>query len=226
MSNLIAILSNIFNVKVIDDSIDYEQYIPLDLSINNLKLGTIDLKNANDFQVFIANYLTKKNAKIAFGGYNEKRNLYKHSSIFKEATAQERDTHIGMDLWIDAGTSVLAALDGTVHSFNYNAGLGNYGPTVILQHHIESHTFYTLYGHLSAASIENIEIGMIYKKGALLGTLGSSAENGNYAPHLHFQIIDNIATNFGDYPGVCSEADLRFYLKNCPDPNLLLKIQF
>jgi hypothetical protein len=29
-----------------------------------------------------------------------------------------------------AGTAVLAAVDGFVHSFNYNTGLGDYGPTL------------------------------------------------------------------------------------------------
>ena len=64
----------------------------------------------------------------------------------------------------------------------------------------------------------------VFKKGTTLATLGDATVNGNYAPHLHFQIIDTISTNFGDYPGVCSASDLDFYLENCPDPNLLLKI--
>ena len=224
MSHLATILKNTSNVKVIDNSIDYKQYVPLNLSVTNLELATLDLKNAADFEVFIKNYLATNSAKVAFGGYNEKRNLYKHSSIFKESTTEERDIHIGLDMWIAAGTSVLAALDGTVHSFNFNAGQGNYGPTIILEHQIETHTFYTLYGHLSAESIENIDIGMVFKKGTTLATLGDATVNGNYAPHLHFQIIDNISTDFGDYPGVCSASDLDFYLENCPDPNLLLKI--
>jgi hypothetical protein len=42
---------------------------------------------------------------------------------------------------------------------------------------------------------------------------------------LHFQIIEEISNTFGDYPGVCSKSDLDYYLKNCPDPNLLLKIK-
>jgi hypothetical protein len=41
----------------------------------------------------------------------------------------------------------LAALDGRVHSFQNNDSLGNYGPTIILEHQVEDLTFYTLYGH-------------------------------------------------------------------------------
>ena len=167
----------------------------------------------------------KNNAKVAFGGYNEVRSLYKRSKIFSSSKTDERNIHIGLDLWIKAGTAVLAALDGFVHCFNYNMGVGYYGPTIILEHHIEKQKFYTLYGHLSLESINNIKVGTFYKKGQQLATLGDSSVNGDYAPHLHFQIIKKLVNNFGDYPGVCSKKDLKHYLENCPDPNVLLKIK-
>jgi murein DD-endopeptidase MepM/ murein hydrolase activator NlpD len=213
------------NIKVVDDSIPYSEYTPIDLSIANTDLSKIDLVNAEIFETFIENHLRKNNSKVAFGGYNEERNLYKSSLIFNDEEKEERSIHIGMDLWIKAGTPVLAALDGIVYGFDFNAGKGNYGPTIILKHRIENQSFYTLYGHLSVESIENIEIGTLFKKGQQLATLGDAAVNGGYSPHLHFQIIKNIGENFSDYPGVCNKKDLDFYLKNCPNPNLLLKIQ-
>ena len=85
-------------------------------------------------------------------------------------------------------------------------------------------TFYTLYGHLSTDSIKDVQIGTVIAQGEIIGNVGSSAVNGDYAPHLHFQIIRNLARNFGDYPGVASENDISFYINNCPDPNLLLKL--
>jgi murein DD-endopeptidase MepM/ murein hydrolase activator NlpD len=225
MNTLETLLKSIQNVKVIDDSINSKGYIPLDLSTFNTELSKLDLGNAIEFENYIENYLAANRAHIAFGGYNEERNLYKRSTVFNDSETEERNIHIGLDLWIKAGTPVLAALDGTVHSFNYNAGLGDYGPTIILKHQIEDHTFYTLYGHLSLESISEMEIGAGFKKGQKLATLGNSAINGDYAPHLHFQIIKNIGDYFGDYPGVCSKNDLEYYLENCPDPNILLKIK-
>ena len=213
------------NIKVIDGSIPYSQYTPIDLSVSNSELSQIDLKNPNDFETFIENHLRKNNAKVAFGGYNEVRNLYKKTSLFNDEQADERNIHIGMDLWIKAGTPVLAALDGTVYGFDYNTGAGNYGPTIILKHSFENQTFYTLYGHLSLESIRDIEIDTHFKKGQQLATLGDSSVNGGYSPHLHFQIIKNIGENFSDYPGVCNQKDLEYYLENCPNPNLMLKIQ-
>lgn len=225
MPTLETFFSKLENIKVIDDSIPYSQYSPIDLSISNSELSQIDLKNPNDFENFIENYLDKNKAKVAFGGYNEVRNLYKKTNLFNDELADERNIHIGMDLWIKAGTPVLAALDGTVYGFDYNTGLGNYGPTIILKHNFENQTFYTLYGHLSVESIEDIEIDTPFKKGQELATLGDSSVNGGYSPHLHFQIIKNIGENFSDYPGVCNQKDLEYYLENCPNPNLLLKIQ-
>jgi murein DD-endopeptidase MepM/ murein hydrolase activator NlpD len=224
MNTLEKLLKSIPNVNVIDDSIHYDQYIPLDLSVSNKASSVLAIDNAINFENFIEKNLAENHAKVAYGGYNEERNLYKRSSIFNDNKTEERNIHIGLDLWIKAGTPILAALDGTVHSFNYNNNLGDYGPTIILEHQLENQTFYTLYGHLSLESIAELEIGTFFSKGQQLATLGDATVNGDYAPHLHFQIIKTIGDNFGDYPGVCSKSDLDFYLENCPDPNLLLKI--
>ena len=225
MPTLEKILLQLENCTVIESSIPYSKYTPLDLSISNQELSNIDMSDSKAVEVFIENHLQKNNAKVAFGGYNEERNLYKSSVIFNDDENEERNIHIGIDLWIKAGTPVLAALDGEVYGFDFNTGKGNYGPTIILKHTVENQTFYTLYGHLSVESIENIEIGTVFKKGQQIATLGHSAVNGGYAPHLHFQIIKNIDEYSGDYPGVCSKKDLAYYLENCPDPNLLLKIK-
>ncbi len=217
-----VLLKQYQHVKVIDSSIDYDQYVSLDLSISNENAGLFS--DTKSLENYIANYLSSHNAQVAYGGYNEHRNLYKRSEIF-EGGEDQRDIHIGIDLWANSGTSILAALEGKVHSFNYNTGIGNYGPTIILEHKAEQQVFYTLYGHLSLKSIEDLEIGESFKKGQVLGTLGNAQVNGDYPPHLHFQIIFGLEGNSGDYPGVCSSKNLDSYLANCPDPNLLLKIQ-
>ena len=224
MPTLENLFSRLENIKVIDDSIPYSKYTRIDLSISNTDLSKINLSDAKVFEAFIENHLQKNDAKVAFGGYKEERNLYKSSPLFNEDENEERNIHIGMDLWIKAGTPILAAVDGTVHGFDFNAGKGNYGPTIILKHCVENETFYTLYGHLSMESIENLEIGTVFKKGQKMATLGDASVNGGYAPHLHFQIIKDIKNCLGDYPGVCSKNDLDYYLENCPDPNSLLRI--
>ena len=224
MKPLASILKALPPTKVIDSSIDISQYIPLDLSVTNQELVDFKPLNASDFEQFISGYLKKNNAEVAFGGYIEGRTLYQRSTIFKNDSIPERNIHIGLDLWTKVDTSVLAPLDGKVHSFKNNIGMGDYGPTIILEHEVENEIFYTLYGHLSLESLENLSVGTFFSKGQKIGTLGNSVVNGDYAPHVHFQIIKNIESYFGDYPGVCNTNDLNFYIENCPDPNLLLKI--
>ena len=224
MPTLENLFSRLDNIKVIEDSIPYPKYTPIDLSISNADLSKMDMENTEAFENYMETILQENDSIVAFGGYNEERNLYKTSPLFNDEESEERNIHIGMDLWIKAGTPILAALDGTVHGFDFNAGKGNYGPTIILKHSFENQDFYTLYGHLSVESIENLEIGTAFKKGQKMATLGDSSVNGGYAPHLHFQIIKEIKDYTGDYPGVCIKNDLVYYLDNCPDPNLLLKI--
>ncbi len=212
------------NVYVIDSSIDYKNYVAFDLSAKHTDELNLDLNDSGKFEEFVENHLSENKAKVAFGGYLETRNLYKRSETFNQKNAEERNIHIGLDLWIKAGTSVLSALDGKIHSFQNNISLGDYGPTIILEHEIEDVIFYTLYGHLSLESLDGKVEGQLVKKGEKIAELGKPPVNGDYAPHLHFQIIKNIQNKKGDYPGVCSLTEVDFYKENCPDPNLLLKI--
>ena len=77
---------------------------------------------------------------------------------------------------------------------------------------------------MSLESIKNLKIGQLVSKGEQIATLGEATVNGDYASHLHFQVIHDLEGKSGDYPGVCNEKNLSFYKQNCPDPNLLLKI--
>ncbi len=224
MNLFLDVLKSLQDIKVIDASIDYSYYTPIDLSAMNADLIALDVTNASIFENYIENHLAVNQSKVAYGGYLETRNLYKRSTVFKDEVTDERNIHIGLDLWIKAGTSVLAALDGKIHSYQNNIALGDYGPTIILEHNIENNTFYTLYGHLSLDSLQNKKEGQLVRKGEIIGTLGVPPINGDYAPHLHFQIIKDMEGKKGDYAGVSSKKDLEFYSINCPDPNLLLKI--
>jgi murein DD-endopeptidase MepM/ murein hydrolase activator NlpD len=225
MEKFSDLFKNFKNIKVISKEIDYADYVALDLSVDNENLIGQKLASAKDYEKYIQEYLDRSNAKIAFGGYNEIRNLYQRSTVFKNGNSNERNIHIGLDLWINESAPIYAALDGKIHSFQNNDALGDYGPTIILEHEVENSTFHTLYGHLSLDSLENKKVGNFVRKGEQIATLGLPPINGDYAPHLHFQIILDMENKSGDYPGVCSSNTLEFYLKNCPDPNLLLKIK-
>lgn len=223
MKTFIRQISNLLPVKVIDAAISTASYTPIDISNQNKELQNFDVSSSKDWEKYVQDFLLKRGAEVAFGGYLEVRDLYNRSTYFRGEAAQ-RNIHLGVDLWVKANTAVLAALDGRVHSYQNNTNHGDYGPTIILEHSIANTSFYTLYGHLSLASIQNIEKGQKVMQGTVIGYLGKASVNGDYAPHLHFQIILDMQHYYGDYPGVCTKKELPFYKKNCPDPNLLLKI--
>lgn len=209
-------------IPILDAAISINAYTALDLSVTNAALDAYNITNPTACQEYIDSVLKKNHAEVAYGGYLEKRNLYSDKSNFSSNTMALRNIHLGIDYWAKAGTSVLAPIKGKVHSFQNNSAMGDYGPTIILHHQFNDISFYTLYGHLSLDSIKNVYVGKKFERGETLGFLGTPDINVNYAPHLHFQIINDIGAYHGDYPGVCAENDLAFYKSNCPDPNLLL----
>ena len=214
-------LKSLDSYPVLGTSIPQSKYIPLDLSINNTKLKIIDTSSSEVLKLHIWSLLRQNNAKVAFGGYLEQRDIYRRSTHFN---SDERNIHLGIDLWIEADTPIYAPLDAKIHSFKNNTNHGDYGPTIILEHNLEQYRFFTLYGHLSLESLESLTIGAKISKGQQIGTLGTALVNGDYAPHLHFQIIRDIQSKHGDYPGVCSKPEVAFYSLNCPNPNLILQL--
>jgi murein DD-endopeptidase MepM/ murein hydrolase activator NlpD len=228
LNTFVQFLSNLGNesLYVLDCTIPKSGYVALDLSVTNETLQTVDVSSSEKLGIYIDSHIAVHNSKIAFGGYIETRNIYRRSDYFNTTNPEtERNIHLGIDLWIAAETPIYTPLDAEVHSFQNNTNFGDYGPTIILKHTIDRFEFYTLYGHLSLTSIKNIQIGTKFQKGIKIGTLGAASVNGDYPPHLHFQIIKDIQEYKGDYPGVTSKKELDFYKENCPDPNLLLGLK-
>ncbi len=208
-------------VCILDPGIPLSDYRKIDLSTANGELEKVDLTDPEACGAYIEQFLSENRGKVAYGGYLERRNLYTDKPAFFSANSP-RNIHLGVDFWAEAGTEVLTPLDGTVHSLKNNSTKGDYGPTVILQHNRDNNAWYTLYGHLSLETLDYLEVGQLLKAGELVGTLGTTDINVNYAPHLHFQLIMDIGSYEGDYPGVGSADELDYYQNNCPDPYFLL----
>ena len=226
MTSAEKILYNISQepLPIIDNRLNSSVFAELDLSVENKDLSRYDVTDPSQCQAYIDEILNQTGAQLAFGGYLEKRNLYDNSPNFADNSLENRNIHLGLDIWAPAGAPILVPVAGLVHSFANNKGHGNYGPTLILGHQTEKLRFYTLYGHLSRASLRDFEPGRQFERGEKLAEIGELEENGHYAPHLHFQIILDLGDFEGDYPGVCSESTLDHFKKNCLNPNLLLKI--
>lgn len=154
------------------------------------------------------------------GGYLENRSVYKDTELFQGDA--ERCIHIGVDVFLPSGCAVHAPLDASVHSFADRQVYGDYGPVIILRHQLDGFEFFSLYGHLSQASLNGLSQGRAISQGENFAEIGARPINGNWTPHLHFQLIRDMQGMRGDYPGVVRAEELDFYRVNCPDPSALL----
>ena len=200
----------------------------LDLSTTGFDHQGIDIfEDHLAFNQLIDSLLKKSQASIGVGGYGERRNLYQSSQYSARENHRRRNTHLGFDIWGPVGTTVYAPWEGTVHSFKYDPEIGSYGATIILEHHLPSGSpFYTLYGHLSKASLTGLVVGQAISTGQILATLGDHTENGCWPPHLHFQVMLHDLGLFGDFPGVAYEDESDAWLLLCPNPEVMVNFSF
>jgi murein DD-endopeptidase MepM/ murein hydrolase activator NlpD len=201
-----------------------EKIYVFDFSASNKELQTIDLTDTEKFERYIRRTLDAHRATIGVGDYNEDRTIYRHSSLFVTPEGESRTVHLGIDIFLPVGTSVLAPLDGAIHSYQNNRGMGDNGPTIVLQHRLDGVVFHTLYSHLSEESLTSKSEGVTVRKGSVIAEVGNMRVNGNWPPHLHFQIIKDMLGKKGDYFGVASLSKRKQFLELCPDPNLILNL--
>lgn len=206
---------------------DSDKLLQLDFTAANRDLTDEILQDTNLFTDFIETKMIKAGALYGIGGYAEHRTVYKMSKVFDATGINEepRRLHLGIDIWGKPLTPVMAPMEGVVHSFAFNNRAGDYGATIILENQLESFSFYTLYGHLSLRSIENKSVGERIERGDVFAEFGLPSENGQWPPHLHFQIITAIGKYKGDYPGVCKLSEKEKFLENCPDPDIILQMR-
>src|SRR6267154_992499 len=175
--------------------------------------------------------MKRTGASVGIGRYNEARSLYT-SALFGsngKPTDERRTVHLGIDLQVAPGSAVRAQLDGVVHAFANNKEPLDYGPVVILRHAVPNNAggaqeFFTLYGHLSASTLEKLRVGQEITRGEKFAEVGATSENGGWAPHLHFQIITDLLEYGTDFPGVARASERGVWTSLSPDPNLLLGI--
>ncbi len=191
--------------------------LKLDLSASNHTLSAETVGNSELLREYIWGSMRAKECTYAYGGYLEDRSVYRRSKLFGD-DKNARTIHLGTDIWCTAGAPVHTPLDGSIHSFQNNANHGDYGPTIILTHILDGVRFHTLYGHLSADSLTGLECGRQFSAGEVLCRVGRREENGDWPPHLHFQVIADMNGKSGDFPGVASLADLPLYKLLCPNP--------
>lgn len=204
-----------------------EAIFPLDLSVESRWIGhQSEFNNLDLFQFKITQLEQEHPNKIPAGGYLEPRPIYTSTEYdtIGNSGRESRSIHLGIDFWLPAQTPVHALFDGEIVTVINDAGDKEYGGLIILKHQENDIEFFTLHGHLSVASLEGKSIGDQIQKGTLVGYLGNYLENGNWAPHLHFQIMLSMLDYQIDFPGVAYPSQIDIWKSICPDPNLLFKI--
>ncbi len=207
-----------------------------DFTAANNELTDALIADTNKFSQYVDDKLESNHASYGIGGYNEDRVLYKRSRHFEpmglsgsSAFGEEqgeafRSIHLGIDIWGPAGTEVFVPVGGMVHSFAFNNNFGDYGATIILQHQLDTVVFHTLYGHVSLIDLAQLHQGQYISRGEMIAHFGEPKENGDWPPHLHFQVIGDMNLLEGDFPGVCAVNEREKYLHNCPNPDLILNL--
>jgi len=198
----------------------------IDLSMSSKWIANLkDINDLDYFQFRINQMQGQYPNKVIAGGYLEPRSIYTSSAYDKTGNngKESRTIHLGIDFWFPENTPVHALFDGEVITAVNDAGDKEYGGLVILKHNIEDFEFFTLYGHNTIASVLQHKVGDIIKKGGKISELGSYPENGNWAPHLHFQIMLSMLDYKIDYPGVAYSSQIEVWKGLCLNPNLLFK---
>ncbi len=208
-------------------TLSFSSVYNVDLSIGSLFLGNYsEYKNTSIFTSKINQLQAENPDALLAGGYLEARPFYSTKAFEKEGNNgyEYRTMHLGVDFWQQEKTPVYALFDAEVVSSVFNTADKDYGGMLILKHKYDKKgVFYTLYGHLSKRSVENAPPSKKFKKGKKIGELGKTSENGNWTPHLHFQIILDLMGFENNFNGVASPNTINVWSSISPDPNVLFK---
>lgn len=218
--------NNGFLIGDLMPEINKTKFYKLDLSVGSNWLGTRNEIEDLDFFQFKIEKLQKTIPDyIISGGYLEPRSIYSSNSYEKVGNEGEenRTIHLGLDFWVPVGTKVSSIYDGEIVAALNDKGNKEYGGLVVIKHNVEDFEFFTLYGHNSVDSVLKNKVGSKVRRGEIIAEVANYPENGNWAPHLHFQIILSMLNYKIDYPGVCYSKQEDVWKDICPDPNILFK---
>ena len=196
--------------------------------------GTFDPTDHAAFSQRLFDHMRDAGAAVGIGRYDEVRWWYTGDAFRTPGNEADewRAVHLGVDLFAQPGTPVLAPLGGRVVSVHDNDDRLDYGPTIILAHELrdasgdgsETVHFRTLFGHLSVESMRAVGPGEAVEPGQVIGWIGAPPGNGDWVPHLHVQIFVDPLDYDGTFPGVAAPSVRDVWTAVSPDPNHLLRI--
>ncbi|MDB5556436.1 MAG: 4-aminobutyrate transaminase [Rhizobium sp.] len=194
-----------------------------DFSATSPDATWLDSLDGPGFDGYCAEKIAAEGADFGVGAYGEDRTIYKGDAFETTAPHVRRTVHIGIDIFAPAGEPVHAPMDGTVAFIHDDAVAYSFGPTVLLKHETdEGDVFWTLYGHLSRTSVARLRPGQRIAKGTPFTEFGPRPENGEWPPHLHFQIVTDHLGLGARMHGVGTLGEWQIWLQVSPDPSVVL----
>ncbi|MCH5201453.1 MAG: peptidoglycan DD-metalloendopeptidase family protein, partial [Oscillospiraceae bacterium] len=172
-----------------EEEYEYEEEEEYTVTILEVTLTVTDLN------VVVAGHMDSEQKEI-YALYNETHgltqqfytplNLYWYNYVssyygyrINPATGAEQ-LHRGVDIAVPTGTTVLAAMDGTVTTAAYDSYYGNY---IVIE---DSNGYCTKYAHMDTLSVS---AGQTVKHGDTIGTTGNTGSS--TGSHLHIECLYN-----------------------------------
>jgi 4-aminobutyrate aminotransferase-like enzyme/Ser/Thr protein kinase RdoA (MazF antagonist) len=165
------------------------------------------------------NFCAENNVQLGIGPWGEKRTVYTDTAFESRfIEGQRRIHHLGVDLFMPAGTPLYTPLAATVVSVEIEREPLGYGGLVKLEHRPEGcPPFVTLWGHMAHEALGRLKPGQKLKAGDLVGHMGDIHENGGWTPHLHFEMTTDINLTATEILGVGEAAYLDVWADVFPD---------
>ncbi len=225
---IVSWLEAVRAAPVLDVDPAREPCLVLDLGVGSLFLGADPHRlQTGPLTELIAGEMKRAGVEVAVGRYDEARAIYLSGPFASggRPTDERRTVHLGIDLFVEPGATVRAPLPGVVHVLANNTLPQDYGPLVILRHETgDGAAFYSLYGHLSEDTLCGLAVGQPVEAGQAIARVGAPPTNGDWPPHLHFQLILDLLARDADFPGVALASQRAIWTSLSPDPNALLRI--
>ncbi|WP_457587344.1 aminotransferase class III-fold pyridoxal phosphate-dependent enzyme [Ensifer canadensis] len=156
---------------------------------------------------------------LGIGPWGEARTVYAGEMFVSRMIENTRRTcHLGLDLFMAAGTRVFTPIAATVVSVEIEKDPLGYGCLIALRHEPEGcPPFVSLWGHMAHEAMGRIKAGDRLEAGALVGEMGAPKENGGWAPHLHLQLSVDTSLSATEILGVGEPQYLDVWAELFPD---------
>ncbi len=208
--------------RVLKPSLAKPKVLALDLTAAGPDAGAWTTLDAAGAERLIEERVAQAGADFAIGLYAEDRIIYKGDAYETPTAGQRRTIHLGIDVFAPAHEPVHAPFAGAVAFIHDDAVEFGFGPTVLLEHRTEEgDIFWTLYGHLSRQSVARLAVGQAVAGGEAFCSLGEASENGNWSPHLHFQIVTDHLGLGARMHGVGVGDQWQVWRAISPDPSVV-----